>query len=572
MESRSAADWTLVGQGPTGSVAELAQVESLLARSSNDGAADAAQAGDNQTTTSTHSRHRSASDSDVVGASSVHPLPVSPVPEAAIMPPKSSGESAQSTALALSGGVASGKPEPASSVSATATTPATDAPPAERTTRHITILSIVSSVTEDAASETSAGLSRVEVHREHPLPLKLTPAAGTASASAGAGAAAPPAAHSSTHVLSYSWEIITAPFSAISSAIGALFALASRPAAKNNSATAVRAQALPAELSRSLSAYDSKGNAVDFAATDTRVIESSTSFENDGSTAITKAVVHTNAPYLGLTPSLTLVPRKTPETQPVAADLAAKRCLRSAAAAVLLTSTAAPSLPSVPLAKSIPVPFAEAAPFLATGDIILFHGAQSIFSETIELGSWSQFSHVGMVLTPPHFLALDQPAAGSILMFESGWDTEADVEDHKIKFGVSIVPFTADYVRSYTGRIYVRRLMDSATRQSYGSVHRDEMNRSLALIHQVVYNKPYDTDPMDFIRAELKLHYGNTRRTDMFFCSSFLAYVLYELNLLVMTKTNGWVLYTPKDFSSEVPTVVGLKDNVYLESEIELVA
>lgn len=254
-----------------------------------------------------------------------------------------------------------------------------------------------------------------------------------------------------------------------------------------------------------------------------------------------------------------MVPRNSPESQPVSSSLTAST-----------TTPLYKNIDTSPVNKAVAMNFSDIAPHLATGDILLFHGAKSIFSETVEVGSWSTFSHVGMVLTPPHFLPFDEAASSSILMFESGWDTVADVEDKIIKFGVSIVPFDSNYIKNYTGKVFVRRLMDTETKQSFGVTHRDEINKSLAYIHDLVHNKPYDTDPMDFIRAELKLHYGNTKRTDMFFCSSFLAYLYYEMGLIVMSRDNGWVLYAPKDFSTEVSTVIGLRDSAYLENEILL--
>eukprot|EP01137_Pigoraptor_chileana_P031753 Opistho-2@20084 len=208
-------------------------------------------------------------------------------------------------------------------------------------------------------------------------------------------------------------------------------------------------------------------------------------------------------------------------------------------------------------------------PQLATGDVILFHGEHCLFSEIVEIGTSSLYSHVGIVLSPPHFFNAPGDVGKSLLMFESGLeDGIKDVEDNTNKFGVQIIPFGLDYVNKYVGKVYVRRLLDAGTMRSYGQEHHDELNSRLRVAHDHVHGKPYDCNPIDFLRAKLRRALmGDVLQTRAFFCSALVAYLYHSMGLIEFGDAGieGWDLYAPKDFSCDADSTPGLALGVVLE-------
>jgi len=187
---------------------------------------------------------------------------------------------------------------------------------------------------------------------------------------------------------------------------------------------------------------------------------------------------------------------------------------------------------------------------LQTGDLILFHGENSIISSIIEGYTNSKWSHVGIVLRNPTYI--DKELTG-LYLWESGKETFKDSEDKKYKYGVQITDLEK-VVNEYDGIVVFRKLVCNKT----------SFPELLKTIHNTIHNKPYDLDIFDFIMAKLgitcldkgKYKYSifnwfgyNPQKLDKLYCSSLVAYVYTELGLL--PKDTRWTDIFPYYFSSE---------------------
>ena len=66
-------------------------------------------------------------------------------------------------------------------------------------------------------------------------------------------------------------------------------------------------------------------------------------------------------------------------------------------------------------------------------------------------------------------------------------------------------------------------------------------------IHSDLHNLPYDTDPIDWIKAKFNIELGNLQKTDTFWCSALVAYSYVKLGFL--NEDIPWTIITPQDFS-----------------------
>ena len=133
---------------------------------------------------------------------------------------------------------------------------------------------------------------------------------------------------------------------------------------------------------------------------------------------------------------------------------------------------------------------------LKTGDILLFDfkggGIFGIFTGLIKYFTKSNFSHVAMVLKDPDFI---HPSLKGYYIWESSWEEgKKDPQDGKVKLGVQITPFNEiyDYYKENNSEIYVRRV--NCDKKLFNK-------EKLKEIHSVVYDKPYDILPKDWIEA-----------------------------------------------------------------------
>ena len=189
---------------------------------------------------------------------------------------------------------------------------------------------------------------------------------------------------------------------------------------------------------------------------------------------------------------------------------------------------------------------------LKTGDILLFsYGGNSLFSSLIKSFTHSEFTHVGMVLKDPKFI---HPPLKGYYVWESGVEDEVDPQDGKIKLGVQITPFEEIY-QNYAkekSQIYIRRVSDE------GSFD----DNILEEIHKVVYDKPYDIVPTDFIEALFRKD-TEPQKTNRFWCSALLGYIYTRCNIL--DSETDWSILRPCDFSSDSEYLklrISLSDNI----------
>lgn len=178
---------------------------------------------------------------------------------------------------------------------------------------------------------------------------------------------------------------------------------------------------------------------------------------------------------------------------------------------------------------------------LKTGDILLFDfnesGFMGIFNNLIKRFTKSDYSHIAMVLKDPSFI---HPSLKGYYIWESSWEGKPDPQDGKIKLGVQITPFHEIYDKCVktNSSITLRRVSNNSALSE----------ENLSEIHNVVYDKPYDIVPTDWIDA-INRKDSHPQKTDRFWCSALVGYIYTQCGLL--TNTTDWSILRPSDFSTE---------------------
>lgn len=187
-----------------------------------------------------------------------------------------------------------------------------------------------------------------------------------------------------------------------------------------------------------------------------------------------------------------------------------------------------------------------------TGDVILFHGECYWFSYLIESFTWSEFSHIGMILRDPIYI--DSKLKGLYLL-EAGAEKFPDAVEHKIEFGVQIVDLKK-VVNNYTGKIYVRRL-------KVCNEIRSNLEITLSRVWKEIKNLPYDDNPWDLLKAAFRLNWGDNDRINDFFCSSLMTFLLDQA--VFFNQKLEWDLVQPKDYDNGGKIETLLIDDVNME-------
>ena len=188
---------------------------------------------------------------------------------------------------------------------------------------------------------------------------------------------------------------------------------------------------------------------------------------------------------------------------------------------------------------------------LKTGDILLLDyeggGFFGVFTSLIKYFTHSKYSHIGLVLKDPTFI---HPSLKGFYMWESSYNGTPDPQDGKIKIGVQITPLEEiiNHYRNEGGQIYVRRLDTNKT------IFNDEI---LTEIHDVVYNKPYDIVPTDWIEGLFRKD-DHPQKTDRFWCSALIGYIFSKCDII--DRNIDWSQLRPSDFSYK--TSIQFTDNV----------
>ena len=192
---------------------------------------------------------------------------------------------------------------------------------------------------------------------------------------------------------------------------------------------------------------------------------------------------------------------------------------------------------------------------LETGDLLLFTGHTTgclkYFSCLIEYATHSDFSHIAMVLKDPTFI--DKSLKG-LYVWESSWEGIPDPQDGKTKLGVQITPLN-EIINSFDGSIIISRKVKCDKTKHF-------TDQQLKKIHEVVYNKPYDITPSDWIGAIFHKD-KNPQKTDRFWCSALVGYIYVKCD--VIDPSTDWSILRPSDFSVDGQNLSFIK-NCYLSN------
>lgn len=182
---------------------------------------------------------------------------------------------------------------------------------------------------------------------------------------------------------------------------------------------------------------------------------------------------------------------------------------------------------------------------LQTGDIILFdtmspfsNPINYLFDVVIKFITRSKYTHCGVVLKNPKFGNLPL----GLYIWESGVEKTPDPQDNTFKLGVQICKLE-DYKQNWNSETkpFVRRWSISSDER-----HKLFTDEKMNDLHQRVYDKPYDTNPIDWVSALLGM--DKIKTTKRFWCSAFAGYVLLQLGLIY---TADCSMLSPKDLSDK---------------------
>jgi hypothetical protein len=184
-----------------------------------------------------------------------------------------------------------------------------------------------------------------------------------------------------------------------------------------------------------------------------------------------------------------------------------------------------------------------------TGDLILFEDKShnswlDYLSYLIQYFTDSKYSHVGMVVKDP--LIKGKTIKGLYLLESTGLDHMIDIDDHKTKFGVQIVDLH-------------KRLQIDDDVFYYRKLNKDRDETFIDLYNKtyvIVKDKPYDINPLDWCKADFDLKKGNVQKTNTFFCSALVSFMLVSLNIL--PRDTDWTIMRPKDLGTENGTRLDL--------------
>jgi hypothetical protein len=190
---------------------------------------------------------------------------------------------------------------------------------------------------------------------------------------------------------------------------------------------------------------------------------------------------------------------------------------------------------------------------LQTGDLLLFVSDSSNwffrpFTKMISWGTHSNYTHIAMVLRDPIFS--DIPPLKGLYVWESSWEGKSDPQDGKIKLGVQITPLQ-EILDAYKdkGHVFVRKLKRNLWKScpTCGNTVDDLFTKEkLQEIHNIVYDKPYDIVPKDWVEAFF--HKDDTpQKTSRFWCAALVGYIYTRIGIL--QPSTDWSILTPNDFS-----------------------
>ena len=197
---------------------------------------------------------------------------------------------------------------------------------------------------------------------------------------------------------------------------------------------------------------------------------------------------------------------------------------------------------------------------LKTGDLLLFDyekkgGFFGFFTSMIKYFTGSKYSHIAMVVKDPCFT---EKQLKGYYVWESSWEGKPDPQDGKTKLGVQITPFEEIYntYKDDNSSIFLRRVSDNANKLL--------TTENLSKVHEVVYFKPYDIVPKDWIEAAFRKD-DKPQKTDRFWCAALVGYIYTKCKLL--DSATDWSKLAPVDFSTKRNDLVYRNDITVGEEE-----
>ena len=196
---------------------------------------------------------------------------------------------------------------------------------------------------------------------------------------------------------------------------------------------------------------------------------------------------------------------------------------------------------------------------LKTGDIILFTPPYTGFTKYLDYlityGTHSDYTHVGMILKDPTFI---HPELKGTYVWESSWNGTPDPQDCKIKLGVQITPLYELLNEFKESKVIIRKI------QCKDDCFSDE---NLKRIHNIVYSKPYDLKPTDWIFALFRKDM-EPQKTDRFWCSALVGYIYTKCGIL--DKTTDWSILRPSDFTLDGEELMFINEAALEKKEIRI--
>lgn len=172
-----------------------------------------------------------------------------------------------------------------------------------------------------------------------------------------------------------------------------------------------------------------------------------------------------------------------------------------------------------------------------TGDLLLYTSTHW-YSRAIEWASNSKYSHISFILRDPTYI---DPSLKGLYILESSKEQIPDAVTGKMVYGVQVVPLQPilnQYKNTYCGYLYYRKLSCQKDAEFY--------NKILTSFNKVE-GKPYDLNPIDWIKADIGSQEGKTQKTNTFWCSALIGYLYSKLGFL--DENIPWTLLAPRRFS-----------------------
>lgn len=194
--------------------------------------------------------------------------------------------------------------------------------------------------------------------------------------------------------------------------------------------------------------------------------------------------------------------------------------------------------------------YSEIRPNLNDGDIVLFSGSGPISTGIKWFSRFSDWSHVGMVVS------LDDPNFPMKMLYES--TTLSNIEDAmsgKERKGVQVVPLSMR-IDKYPGNVSVRHLDIRLNIESPTSTknRRIMMLQSFAETRELFKGRPYEKSQIELVKSAWDGWGGlNKPDTSSLFCSELVAEAYQRAGILPLPGDGNYMSsneFTPSNFSS----------------------